>query len=462
MGVFARLKEIPFVAKLRQHPTGFWFVFMGELAERASYYGMRTLLALYLVDVVGFEQNKGATVVHLFMAFCYLLPLLGGFIADRYLGRYKTIVYFSIPYIAGHFLLGATHTPLWIYFALGLLAMGSGTIKPSTSPLMGMIYEKAGKSDLLPEAFSIFYLSINIGSLFSTYILPSVRESFKPATGWTEASRSLGYQVALAFPTVLMIVALGIFALGKRYYPAEKVTERPQKTPEQARAETATLLRLAGVFTLIIFWWFIYDQNADIWVYFARDHMNLQLWPFTKTITPDQIQAVNPFFIIAFTPFFNWQWNAIKARRGGRAVPATQKMLLGFLLTAVTALIMMGAAMVASTGVMVSVWWQILAFAMLTYAELCISMVGLEFAYEQALPGTKSTVTAVFFLTIFVGDLLGAAVVHYYEHPLSPTNYFAIQLAAMVACSILFWFVAKRFERNAEGPRAPVNAAAAA
>ena len=133
-----------------------------------------------------------------------------------------------------------------------------------------------------------------------------------------------------------------------------------------------------------------------------------------------------------------------------------------FILTGVTALIMTLAAVLASGGAHVSVWFQVLAFAMLTYAELCVSMVGLEFAYEQALPGTKSVVTAVFFLTIFVGDSLGALVVDYYDHPLSPTNYFGIQTVLMGVCSVIFWFVARRFERNAapEQHDAPAEVAA--
>jgi len=115
----------------------------------------------------------------------------------------------------------------------------------------------------------------------------------------------------------------------------------------------------------------------------------------------------------------------------------------------VTAAIMMVSAIIAGHNTQVSVWWQILAFALITYAELCISMVGLEFAYEQALPGTKSFVTAVFFLTIFVGDSLGALVVDYYDHPLSPAVYFGLQIVLMVVCTVIFWFVAKRFESSA-------------
>src|SRR5947208_12381779 len=84
---------------LGQHPMGFWFVFSGELAERASYYGMRTLLALYMIDVLGFSEAAGTTVMKAFMAACYLTPFFGVGMADKYLGRYKTILYYSLPYI---------------------------------------------------------------------------------------------------------------------------------------------------------------------------------------------------------------------------------------------------------------------------------------------------------------------------------------------------------------------------
>jgi POT family proton-dependent oligopeptide transporter len=451
-----------FISRLKEHPTGFWFVFWGELAERSSYYGMRTLLALYLVEIIGFPEHTGASIVHGFMATCYLLPLLGGVIADRWLGRYRTILYFFVPYIFGQILLGNTHRPVFVFGALFLLALGSGAIKPSTAPLMGLIYEKNNKMALLPEAFSYFYLAINIGSFFSTLILPKVRESFKPATGWTFATHSQGFQVALAVPAVLMVVAAFIFGIGKRYYPKENVQARPPKTPEQRKAEWATLARLGGVFLIIIFWWFVYDQNADIWIYFAKKYMDLRLitWPITITLTPDQVQFVNPLFIVLFTPLFNWHWNWLSRRRGAQ-VPATQKMLLGFVLMFVTTLILTGTAVLAHAGTSVSVWWQILAFAVLTYSELCVSMIGLQFAYEQALPGTKSFVTAVFFVTIFIGDSLGGYYSSFYENPLTPTPFFGAQIVLMAVCTVLFWIVARKFERNSPPQeQAPAEAAA--
>src|ERR1041384_3817555 len=108
------------LTRLGQHPVGFWFVFFGELAERASYYGMRTLLALYMIDVLGMSQAGGATVMKAFMAACYLTPFVGAWVAERYLGRYKTILYYSVPYVLGHLILGGLQNKTGLFVALFL------------------------------------------------------------------------------------------------------------------------------------------------------------------------------------------------------------------------------------------------------------------------------------------------------------------------------------------------------
>src|SRR5207244_3330711 len=112
-------------------------------------------------------------------------------------------------------------------------------------------------------------------------------------------------------------------------------------------------------------------------------------------MTSNQMQALNPVFIVLLTPVFNYMWNAAKKRRGGREVPDTRKMLFGFGIVVVTSIVMAYAGWLAH-GSVVSVWWVILATFIITLAELCISPVGMEFAYRQAAPGTKSIVTAAF------------------------------------------------------------------
>jgi POT family proton-dependent oligopeptide transporter len=426
----------PFV-RLGQHPTGFWFVFAGELAERASYYGMRTLLALYMIDVLGYSQATGTTIMKAFMAACYLTPFVGGWVAERYLGRYKTILYYSAPYILGHVILGGFQNSTGLFVALVLLAFGSGAIKPNTSVLMGLIYDAEKKEALLNEAFSLFYAAVNIGAAASSFALPLVVE----AEGGS-------YGLALMIPAVLMAVAFGAFAFGKRWYPEENISAaRAPKTREQRELERRTLLRIGGVFAAIAVFWLIYDQNADTWIYFAQSHTDLHLFGDVG-LTANQMQALNPVFIVLLTPVFNWIWNTARKRRGGREVPDTRKMLFGFGIVVVTSIIMVYAAWLARGGQIVSVWWVVLATFVITLAELCISPVGLEFAYRQAAPGTKSVVTAAFHMMVFAGDSMGLMIAPFYEKGLTPAPYFGLLAVIMVATSIAFIPIAHKFEKQ--------------
>lgn len=429
------------LARLKEHPLGFWFVFWGELAERASYYGMRTLLTLFLINVFHYADARAGTIQQFFGAFCYILPLLGGFIADRYIGKYRTIVYFSIPYILGHIILGHELTNWGLYTALALLAGGSGAIKPNTSTLMGLIYERAGKKHLLTEAFSYYYAAINIGAAITSLSLPKVRDYFQATSG----SVVHGYTVALMFPTILMAVALLVFALGKRWYPIEEIV-RTEKTPEQRAEEAATLWRISGIFALIALFWFVYDQSSSSWVIFTNRNADLWLRPFNIHLTADQLQGLNPVLIVAFTPLFNWMWQVVRRRRGSE-LPATQKMMIGFFLVIGCMAVMAVAGYLSRTGP-VSVWWVVLATTVITLSELCVSVVGLEFAFTQASEQTHSTVTAAFLMTVFVGDSIGGFFIDRFYEPWGPGPFFLAQTFIMVAVAIAFHFVARHFEKQ--------------
>jgi POT family proton-dependent oligopeptide transporter len=432
------------IARLKEHPRGFWFIFWGELAERASYYGMRTILALYMTKVLLFREEDGAAIMHGFIAACYLAPLLGGFLADRVLGRYKTILYFSGPYVLGHLILGGMENRTGLFIALTLLALGSGSIKPNTSTLMGQMYEEQKKTALLTEAFSYFYAAINIGSAIATLSLPKIRDRVAATS-----SIEHGYAVALTIPAALMILAFGFFAIGKKYYPVENVRDLPRKTAAERATERATLVRISGLFALIAIFWFVYDQSASTWIYFAQKHMTMDLG-FGMETTPDQIQGLNPVLIVVLTPVFNALWELLKKRRGGVIVPDTRKMLLGFFIVIGCMAIMSAVGFAAGDG-KVTVWWLCLATLVITLSELCISVVGLEFAFKVAAPGTKSAVTAAFLFTVFGGDLIAGIFDKQLWNHMSAGAFFGIQTAIMVAAAVIFYFVARRLEQPA-GP----------
>jgi dipeptide/tripeptide permease len=338
------------------HPIGFWFFFWGEFAERCSYYGMRAILALYMTERLGVSKADAGTFMSLFIAACYFFPLVGGFIADRFFGKYWTIVGFSIPYVVGQIIVGIENQYV-VFGSLALLAMGSGVIKPNISTLMGMTYDqqRPGQEQLRSNAFSWFYLAINIGAFLSQLAVPYLRTAYS-------------YQIAFLFPAALMALALAVFAMGKRFYGKEhierKVTDsgnghRPQKTltglPIQYRLMTAeaaaedralkraTLIRIGSLFLLVMFFWAIFDQSASTWIFFADTYMDLHV--FGMTLTADQIQSVNAFFIMTLLPLSVVFFNAM-AKRGIKIRP-TDKMVAGFLMTALSMVIMSSAGFLA-------------------------------------------------------------------------------------------------------------------
>ncbi|SYZ72266.1 Amino acid/peptide transporter [Candidatus Zixiibacteriota bacterium] len=419
-----------------KHPIGFRYIFWGELAERASFYGMKTLLLLYMIQKLGYTDANSASVVSLFTAFCYILPIVGGYVADHWLGKFKTIIYFAIPYILGHIILGTFNTEVGLYTALLLLAGGSGSIKPNISTLMGLMYQKAGKTHLMTQAFSWFYMAINIGAAITTFSLPFIRDHY-------------GYGPAFMAPTILMAVSLGIFYLGKKHYPTEDVRkiQREKRTPEQKKEDLRVLLRISGLFILIVFFWSIFDQSYSTWTLFARDYMNLDLniFGWNWHIPPDAVQSLNPVLIVIMTPLFAWIWSKTDKDETHK-LSSPRKMLIGFFLV----ILCMGLMTVAGYfGIQnkVSILWELGAYILITMAELCISVVGLQLAFEEAPERMKSMITGIWLFTVFLGDSLAAWFSRIYT-TMTPANYFGIMTIMIAVVTVLFYFVGRRFEHR--------------
>ena len=404
----------------RGHPKGFWFIFFGELAERCSFYGMRGLLAMYLIHVFGKPKGEASEVVHLYMAGCYITGLLGGFVADRFLGKYWTIVLFAVPYVVGQCLIGLSDLTL-VYVALTILAVGSGVIKPNISTLMGMTYDqqRPGQDLLRSRAFGYFYMAINVGSLLAYQICPLLRDYYGGYDAATEtlADPKAGYLAGFLFPAVLMAVALVIFAAGKPFYAKEGAAAPRDPDPTTAAEKWRVVGRLFGLFGLVLFFWMVFDQKATTWIYFAAEYLDTRFTtPFPingKTdwrIPPESLASANPFLIICFVPLLNllFGWLAKKNVR----VRATDKMTAGFLLTAAACGIHALAGTLATNPdgsiTRVSVGWQLAAYVVLTLAEVLISVTGLELAYAAAPKSMKSFITALWFVPIFVANLLSS------------------------------------------------------
>jgi POT family proton-dependent oligopeptide transporter len=425
-----------------KHPPALWFFFWGEFAERSSYYGMRAILMLYLTNVLLFPATTAGPIYSWFKMACYFLPLVGGFLGDR-LGRYWVIVGFSVPYVLGHFILGI-QDEVALFIALGLLAGGSGVIKPNISTLMGHTYDvlRPGNKQLRSAAFQWFYFSINVGSLISIFSMPWIRTHY-------------GYRIAFLFPAFLMVLSLVTFALGKPYY-APQEAGRPPRSRDERRQQWQTFFRLMGIFALIVFFWTPYEQNDSQWVLFNRDYVHLSVPLLGTHMDPDQIQFLNPLFVLILIPFFIWLFRLLDPEV--RVFTPMTKILLGFIFTAAASGLMATAGFLSQASQdKVSIIWVAMAYIILTVGEVLLYGTALELAYAAAPKNMQGFVTACFLLTNTLGNLINSGLGLLYggsltdppetRGPLLPGQFFLLSACIAMTAGFLFYFVGRRFTR---------------
>jgi proton-dependent oligopeptide transporter, POT family len=447
------------VAAKTSHPLGFWFFFWGEFSERCSYYGMKTILPVYLTGVLHFTDTRGSAIMNFFKMAVYLLPLLGGYLADRFFGKYWTIVGFSVPYVLGHFVLGIPNY-VALTIALLLLACGSGVIKPNISTLMGLTYDqkRPGQEQLRASAFLWFYFAINIGALISTFSLPLVTAHY--------GGSQHGYAVAFQVPAWLMVAALIVFASGKPFYATETLAYR-EPTPAERQERRKTMLALASVFGLIFFFWVGYEFNDNVWIYFIRDYVNLDAdlsaIGLSKGIKPEQLQTINPAVVMIFAPLFAISFRALDPN--GRVFTAGNKMFAGFIMITAASAAMAAAGFIVgphATAVLpqdkVSIAWPVAAYVLLTLAEILIYGTGLEYAYAAAPANMKGFVTGCFlaldaaanFVNAWLAQLYGGSLVDPVAKrgPLPAGQFFTMAALIGLAATIAFFFVARKMNRR--------------
>jgi dipeptide/tripeptide permease len=431
------------------HPPAFWFIFWGEFAERCSYYGMRAILPLYLTSILAFPATTAGPLYYWFKMAVYFLPLLGGYLADRFFGKYWTIVGFSVPYVLGHFVLGI-ESRVTLFFALCLLAMGSGVIKPNIPTLLGLTYDqdRPGQQRLLSSAFRWFYLAVNIGALISQFLMPILRNNY-------------GYRLAFQFPAWLMVAALIAFASGKRHYAVE--TPGPAATnPEQRRQQWQTLGTLFGFFGLMVFFWFGYEHHDSLWVFFARDYVDRTIPWVGTVVAPDQIQFLNALFVTIFVPTLTALFRL--ADRDQRIFTPANRILIGFFVTASAIGLVSAAGFAAQGGLKVPLVWIAAAYIALTLGEVLVYATGLELSYTAAPKNMKSFVSACFLVTSTLGNfiniwfsrLYGGSLIDSPDQrgPLLPGPFFGLTTLIVLAAAIASYFVCRRLTR-ASSPLPP-------
>ncbi len=380
-------------------PAGIPYIVANEAAERFSYYGMRAILVVfmtrYLVDSSGapdvMTDAQAKSWYHLFSSAVYFTPLLGALLSDIYLGKYRTILILSGVYCLGHLVLALDDTRVGLAAGLGLIAVGSGGIKPCVSAHVGDQFG-ASNGHLLGRVFGYFYFAINLGAFASTLLTPILLEYSGP-------------HLAFGLPGGLMFLATVVFWAGRKEFihvpPAGRAFTQQLFSAEGLSA----VGRLAIIFAFVAMFWALFDQTGSAWVLQAqamdRNFMGME-W------LPSQVQAINPVLILILIPVFN-AWIYPRVARWAEPTPL-RKIACGFFITVLAYLLSAQIEAWIAAGETPSIAWQLAAYLILTSAEVLISITCLEFAYTQAPRALKSMVMALFLLSVSLGNLFTAAV----------------------------------------------------
>lgn len=392
-------------------PPGIPYIIGNEAAERFSFYGMRTILVVFMVQYLHFMDgtgrpaltgNQGVEYFHQFTSWVYFTPLLGALIADIFFGKYLTILWLSIVYCLGHAALACMgshgNSQWWLFGGLLLICLGSGGIKPCVSAHVGDQFGK-GNHHLIPRIYNWFYFSINFGSFFSTLLTPWLLEKYGPH--W-----------AFGVPGILMAIATFMFWLGRNRFVHIPPSGMGFFKEIFSREGMAALGKLIPLFTFIAVFWSLYDQTGSSWVLQA-EQMDLTFLGIHWL--ESQIQAVNPILILVFIPFFTF----VIYPGINRIFPLTplRKIGLGMILMVVS----FGLTTLIQTwidaGQRPTIGWQIVAYVVITASEIMVSIVGIEFAYTQAPRAMKSWVMSLLWLSVWGGNQFTAQVNHFIAIP---------------------------------------------
>ncbi len=423
-------------------PAGIPYIIGNEAAERFSYYGMRAILMIYmtqyLVNSSGqlelMSENEAQGYFHLFVSAVYFMPLFGALLADGLFGKYRTVLLLSLIYCLGHFTLALDNTRMGLLLGQSLIAIGSGGIKPCVSAQIG---DQFGPNNqhLLTKVYSWFYIAINVGAFAAMLIIPWLLNNSGPA-------------IAFAVPGLLMLLATVLLWLGRHHYIHKPPAGMKFIKEMCSQVGLKRLAKLASIYAFFTVFWALFDQTGSSWIIQAQK-MDRLLWGLE--LLPSQIQAANPLLIMLLVPLFTY---FVYPRLNRYFVlTAIKKMQLGLFLTVVAFAIPSFIQMQLDAGLTPSILWQILAYVLLTSAEVMVSITCLEFSYTQAPATMKSFVMAFYFLSVALGNLFTSAV-NFFIHntdgssKLAGADYYWFFTGLMLITAVLFLWVSQRYQET--------------
>lgn len=435
-------------------PGGVPYIVGNEAAERFSFYGMKGILVVFMTQYLmgsgglldTMSEPAAMSWYHLFTSAVYFTPLLGALLSDVWLGKYRTILLLSVVYCLGHLALAMDETRLGLALGLGLIAFGSGGIKPCVSAHVGDQFGSRN-SHLLEKVFGWFYFAINLGSFVSTLLTPWLLDRYGPA--W-----------AFGVPGALMAIATWVFWLGRKKFVHIPAGGRAFLKETFSREGLAALGRLLLLYVFVAVFWSLYDQTGSAWVLQAqrmdRHFLGIE-W------LSSQIQAVNPILILLFIPVFG-RWVYPFAGRFTTLTPL-RKIGAGFFLTAASFWLSGWIEAQLQAGLALNIGWQLASYVLITAGEVLVSITCLEYSYTQAPRTMKSVIMAFYLISVSMGNLFVSLLNVFIQNEdgsskLAGASYYFFFAALMLGAALLY-AVVSRFFRERTYIQADLDEAAA-
>ena len=454
-------------------PAGLRVLFLTEMWERFSYYGMRALLVIYLVNALGYSRENALALYGMYTGLVYFTPLLGGALADRYLGQRQAVVIGGLVMVAGHFAMA--FEPL-LHFALGLLIVGNGFFKPNVSVMVGELY--ADKSDpRRAGGYSIFYMGINLGAFIAPLIAGTLGEKLgwhygfavagigmtlglvqllrgqhllgraglrahQVALTWADARRIVVWVSASVLSVAVVLVAWRV--LGDWYGTLSSLTrgllmaagavsllfwvaqpDRTSEHPPLSRSDWGKLAGILGVMVFVVAFWTGFEQKAGTMSLFADQQTDRNVAGFV--IPTSWFQSINPLTIVLLAPVFSWAWTRLDRSRF--ALSDVAKQGWGMVVLGLGCLLMIEVQALADVQGKVAPLWLAGVIVIFTIGELMLSPVGLSMVSRVAPSRLVALMMGAWMLSFAVANYLAGSL----EHFLKGTDWPLFQFLALTS-----------------------------
>ncbi len=407
------------------HPRGLVVLFLTEMWEKFSFYGMKALLIYYMIRHLQFTQGDASLIYGAYTGGVYLTPIFGGYIADRWLGRRRAIQIGGSLMALGHFVLASEA----LFFpALLLIALGNGLFLSNLPSQVGDLYDP--QDPRRGGSYNIYYVGVNLGALLAPLVCGTLGEVY-------------GWHVGFGAAGLGMCLGLAVYQLGARHLPPDRPRMPATATATPERRDLRLMLPLLLVALAVVVFRSGYEHSGNTLAVWAEAHVDRGLGGFNVPVT--WMQSLNPLFVFLFTPFVVSGWRRAAAR--GREPSPLAKMSTGAAGVALSYLMLAALAFTQGDS-RVSMGWVLGFFVVYTLAELYILPVGLGLFARLAPPGWGATVIAAWFLASFGGNLL-SGVVGRQLGALGPAGFFVL-LAALTGAASLALLSLRPLLRRAE------------